>query len=50
MPRNKTYTFVSKDEDFFHLAMLDNEGIALIWVRLGNCRKATIVNGELTSF
>jgi len=32
------YTIVSKDEDFFNLAMQDST-VNLLWVRLGNCRK-----------
>lgn len=34
---------ISKDEDFFHLACSDPEGAALIWVRLGNCRKQELL-------
>jgi predicted nuclease of predicted toxin-antitoxin system len=41
--KEQNYTLVSKDEDFFHLATLDSEGPAVIWVRLGNCRKATLL-------
>jgi predicted nuclease of predicted toxin-antitoxin system len=37
------FTVVSKDDDFFHLATLDPDGPALIWVRLGNCRKAALL-------
>lgn len=37
------FTMVSKDDDFFHLATLDSDGPALIWVRLGNCRKAVLL-------
>lgn len=29
---------VSKDEDFFYLAVADPTGPPLVWVRLGNCR------------
>ena len=29
---------VSKDEDFFYLAVGDPLGPQLVWVRLGNCR------------
>jgi predicted nuclease of predicted toxin-antitoxin system len=37
------YILISKDEDFFHLATLDSAGPAVIWVRLGNCRKTTLL-------
>ena len=38
------YTIVSKDEDFFQLANISQEDTpALVWVRLGNCRKATLI-------
>lgn len=34
---------VSKDEDFFYLATQDQTGPRLIWVRLGNCSTAVLV-------
>ena len=34
---------VSKDEDFFYLAKLDDNGPRLIWIRLGNCSSAVLV-------
>lgn len=37
------FTVVSKDDDFFHLATVDTDGPVLIWVRLGNCRKAELL-------
>lgn len=37
--KTEDYVIVSKDEDFLHLANLDTGGPALLWVRLGNCRK-----------
>ncbi len=37
------YAIVSKDEDFLHLASTDPSGPPLIWVRLGNCRKAAML-------
>ena len=38
------YIIISKDEDFFQLANLpQNNTPALVWVRLGNCRKATLI-------
>jgi len=38
------YTIISKDEDFFQLANLPQDNTpALVWVRLGNCRKATLI-------
>lgn len=30
--------FISKDEDFFILAMRPKDQVRLLWVRLGNCR------------
>jgi predicted nuclease of predicted toxin-antitoxin system len=39
------YTIVSKDEDFFQLANLSPDSTpALIWVRIGNCRKAILIS------
>jgi len=35
---------VSKDEDFLHLAKLDATGPALVWVRMSNCPKATLLS------
>ena len=37
--REYGWTIITKDEDFFHLATLMPEGPAVVWVRLGNCRK-----------
>jgi len=37
------FTVVSKDEDFLHFSIFDPDGPALIWVRFGNCRKATLL-------
>jgi predicted nuclease of predicted toxin-antitoxin system len=34
---------ISKDEDFFYLASQTGSKIKLIWVRLGNCRKAALL-------
>ena len=35
--------FVSKDEDFLHLATRSEFAAPLIWVRLGNCRKQALL-------
>ena len=35
---------VSKDEDFVYLANRQNDRGRLIWVRLGNCRKAPLLD------
>jgi predicted nuclease of predicted toxin-antitoxin system len=34
---------VSKDEDFLHLANREGETGKLLWVRIGNCRKQTLL-------
>ena len=34
---------VSKDEDFLYLAYQDQSGPRLIWVRLGNCSSAALM-------
>jgi predicted nuclease of predicted toxin-antitoxin system len=34
---------ISKDEDFFHWSRRPKAGITLIWVRLGNCRTASLL-------
>lgn len=34
---------ISKDEDFFFFAKQPDAKIRLIWVRLGNCRTATLL-------
>lgn len=34
---------VSKDEDFVHLANRRNDNGRLLWVRIGNCRKAHLL-------
>jgi predicted nuclease of predicted toxin-antitoxin system len=35
---------VSKDEDFFHLAVRSGATLRLIWVRMGNCRKRALLS------
>ena len=37
------FALVSKDEDFFHLAVPDPSGPPLVWVRLENGRKQTLL-------
>jgi len=34
---------VSKDEDFLHLAYRPESKIRVLWVRLGNCRTAALI-------
>ena len=34
---------VSKDEDFLHLANRPADSGKLLWVRIGNCRKETLL-------
>lgn len=34
---------VSKDEDFLHLANRQGDTGKLLWVRIGNCRKQTLL-------
>ena len=34
---------VSKDEDFLHLANRPGDTGKLLWVRIGNCRKQTLL-------
>jgi predicted nuclease of predicted toxin-antitoxin system len=39
------YIIISKDEDFFQLANLSQDNVpTLVWVRLGNCRKKTLIS------
>ncbi len=35
---------VSKDEDFLHLANRQGDTGKLLWVRIGNCRKQTLLH------
>lgn len=35
---------VSKDEDFLHLANRPGDTGKLLWVRIGNCRKQTLLH------
>ena len=34
---------ISKDEDFLHLAKRTGAAVQLVWVRLGNCRNAALI-------
>ncbi len=38
-----TWIVVSKDEDFLHLANQPGDAGKLLWVRIGNCRKQTLL-------
>jgi len=37
------WILVSKDEDFLHLANRQGDTGKLLWVRIGNCRKQTLL-------
>ena len=37
------YVIVSKDDDFLLLAGADPKGPPFVWVRLGNCRNASLL-------
>ena len=37
------WVVVSKDEDFLHLANRPGDAGRLLWVRIGNCRKQTLL-------
>ena len=37
------WVVVSKDEDFLHLANRTGDTGKLLWVRIGNCRKQTLL-------
>jgi predicted nuclease of predicted toxin-antitoxin system len=41
---------ISKDEDFVHLANRINDTGRLLWVRIGNCRKAHLLQRFHDSF
>lgn len=41
--RQETRIVVSKDEDFLYLAHRPSEAGRLLWVRLGNCRRADLI-------
>jgi predicted nuclease of predicted toxin-antitoxin system len=34
---------ISKDEDFFHRAARPGVAVQLVWIRMGNCRKADLL-------
>jgi predicted nuclease of predicted toxin-antitoxin system len=40
---NGKWIVVSKDEDFLHLANRQGDSGRLLWVRIGNCRKQTLL-------
>jgi len=40
---DREFVLVSKDEDFFHRAARPGAPVQLVWVRLGNCRKAALL-------
>ena len=41
---------ISKDEDFFYFAKQPEANIRLIWVRLGNCRTAMLLETFKTAW
>ena len=40
---NGNWIVVSKDEDFLHLANRQGDTGKLLWVRIGNCRKPSLL-------
>jgi predicted nuclease of predicted toxin-antitoxin system len=42
--RERAWVIVSKDEDFQHLSLHQGPPPQLVWVRLGNCRKAHLLH------
>lgn len=40
---NGDWIVVSKDEDFLHLANRPGDAGKLLWVRIGNCRRETLL-------
>ncbi len=40
---NSNWIVVSKDADFLHLANRQGDTGKLLWVRIGNCRKQTLL-------
>ncbi len=44
MAAKESWIIVSKDEDFFHIAKTRPREAQLIWVRVGNCRSATLLS------
>jgi predicted nuclease of predicted toxin-antitoxin system len=40
----ENWIIVSKDEDFLHIAKTRPKLAQLIWVRIGNCRSATVLS------
>jgi predicted nuclease of predicted toxin-antitoxin system len=40
---DRQFILVSKDEDFFHRAARPGASVQLVWIRLGNCRKAALL-------
>jgi predicted nuclease of predicted toxin-antitoxin system len=39
----RNWVLISKDEDFLHLANRQGDKGRLLWVRIGNCRKQTLL-------
>jgi predicted nuclease of predicted toxin-antitoxin system len=42
--KSQGFTVISKDEDFLYLANMDSDSHALVWVRLGNCRREALLD------
>ena len=38
------WIIITKDEDFVHLATVDPNGVAVVWLRVGNCRKQFLLD------
>jgi predicted nuclease of predicted toxin-antitoxin system len=43
-PRKEKTIIVSKDEDFADRWLLNDDGIALVWIRKGNCSNRALMN------
>lgn len=42
--KDNGFVLISKDDDFFHLSLQHYEAPQLIWIRIGNCRTATLLS------
>jgi predicted nuclease of predicted toxin-antitoxin system len=41
--RKNQAVIISKDEDFADRWLLNNEGVALVWIRKGNCSNEVLI-------
>ena len=42
--KRNSWTIITKDEDFVTLSGIDSDGVPVVWLRVGNCRRQYLLD------